>query len=244
MEDVIEPGRWALDYRAFMMSAPTGSDLLRAENWTSSHGVARNPSWLQGKYGGWLEGNAVVSPAGEIVNVLRVHYYSWDGAKAAVVRISRDGKSARFEPDLGFIHFPGGAKKFAIRFDPVSECYWSLTNWMPERHKKNGSHYQGGNAESTRNTLALIRSVDLRHWTVRSIVLYHPDTRKHGFQYADWQFDENDIIAVCRTAFDDGLGGAHSMHDANYLTFHRIRDFRRQPSTRAPNSELLQELDR
>lgn len=244
MEDVIEPGRWALDYRAFMMSAPVDSNLLRAESWTSSHRVARDGRWLQGKHGGWLEGNAVVSPAGKIVNVLRVHYYGWDGATAAVVRISDGGKSARFEPESGFIHFPGGAKKFTIRFDPVSKCYWSLTNWMPERHKKNGRHYQGGNAESTRNTLARIRSADLRHWEVRSVVLYHPDTRKYGFQYADWQFDGHDIIAVCRTAFDDGLGGAHSMHDANYLAFHRILDFRREPSTKNPYSGLLEELDR
>ena len=30
-----------------------------------------------------------------------------------------------------------------------------------------------------------------------------------------------------RTAYDDGLGGAHNAHDANYLTFHRIADFRK-----------------
>ena len=29
------------------------------------------------------------------------------------------------------------------------------------------------------------------------------------------------------TAYDDGLGGAHTANDANYLTFHRIRNFRK-----------------
>jgi len=45
--------------------------------------------------------------------------------------------------------------------------------------------------------------------------------------YADWQFDGDDLIAAVRTAFDDGQSGAHSNHDANFLTFHRVRNFRR-----------------
>ena len=52
------------------------------------------------------------------------------------------------------------------------------------------------------------------------------DVAKHGFQYVDWLFDGPDIIAACRTAYDDGQGGAHNAHDANYLTFHRISSFR------------------
>jgi len=72
----------------------------------------------------------------------------------------------------------------------------------------------------------LIRSEDLRHWTVRAILLHHPDAAYHGFQYADWRFDGEDLTAVVRTAYDDGEGGAHNQHDANYLTFHRIPAFR------------------
>ena len=58
------------------------------------------------------------------------------------------------------------------------------------------------------------------------VLLYHPDTATHGFQYPDWQFDGEDLIAVVRTAFDDETGGAHNAHDANYLTFHRWPRFR------------------
>jgi hypothetical protein len=43
----------------------------------------------------------------------------------------------------------------------------------------------------------------------------------------DWQFDGRHIIFLSRTAFDDDFGGAHNYHDANYLTFHRIRNFRK-----------------
>jgi len=35
------------------------------------------------------------------------------------------------------------------------------------------------------------------------------------------------IELAVRTAYDDGGGGAHNAHDANYLTFHRFRNFRR-----------------
>jgi hypothetical protein len=72
----------------------------------------------------------------------------------------------------------------------------------------------------------LTSSKDLKNWTIRSILLYHPDNLKHGFQYSDWLFDGQDIIAVVRTAFDDAEGGAHNKHDANFLTFHRWRNFR------------------
>ena len=139
--------------------------------------------------------------------------------KAAIVRITPDGKTASFDPATGFVNFPGGAKKFAIRFDPQSKQYWSLASIVHERHRAD-------NPGSIRNTLALTCSSDLAHWTVRCILLYHPDTRKHGFQYVDWLFDGEDIIAACRTAYDDGQGGAHNTHDANYLTFHRFANFR------------------
>jgi len=66
----------------------------------------------------------------------------------------------------------------------------------------------------------------LKHWTVRAILLQHPDVKLHGFQYVDWQFDGDDLIAACRTAFDDDSDGAHNNHDANFLTFHRWKNFR------------------
>ena len=218
MEDAMGQGGWGDHFRAFMMSAPLDADWLKAGNWTCSNRIARNPDWLDGSFGGWLEGNAVVTPDGDIVNILRVDVKP-DGGKAAVIRVSADGKKAVFDPQEGFIDFPGGCKKFTIRFDPASKLYWSLTNYIPDSERN-------PNPGGTRNTLALVCSPDLKRWIVRSIVLHHPDREKHGFQYVDWLFEGRDIIAVSRTAYDDGLGGAHNYHDANYMTFHRIENFR------------------
>lgn len=218
MEDAMGGVQWGQRYRAFMMSAPVDADLLNAESWTSSTVLTRKSAWLDGKCNAWLEGNAVVTPEGEIIDVLRVDYNP-EGGVAAMVHCSKDGREATFDPENDFIQMPGGAKKFTIRRDPATNLYWTLTNYVPSFHR-------GGPAAKTRNTLALASSPDLRHWTVKCVVLYHPDVENHGFQYVDWLFENDDLIAVSRTAYDDGLEGAHNQHDANFLTFHRVKDFR------------------
>jgi hypothetical protein len=173
---------------------------------------------LGGAFGGWLEGNAVVTPQGDVVNILRVACPS--GGKAAVVHVSNNGKTVRFDPEHDLIDLPGGAKKFTIRYDEQSQSYWALSNPVMPKHAAETK------AASIRNTLALICSKDLRTWQIRCVLLYHPDVGHHGFQYPDWLFDGDDIIAAIRTAYDDGLGGAHNAHDANFLTFHRFANFR------------------
>lgn len=213
------PIAWGINYRAGMLSVPADADLLQAANWTGSNFLPSDRAWNGGDMGAWLEGNAVVTPAGELVDVLRVQTKLPD-EKAAIVRIAPDGKTASFDPATGFIKFPGGAKKFTVRFDPRTGRYWSLASIVLDRHRDD-------NPGGIRNTLALTTSSDLLTWEVRCRLLYHPEVKKHGFQYVDWLFDGDDIIAACRTAFDDGLGGAHNNHDANFLTFHRFANFRR-----------------
>jgi hypothetical protein len=219
MEDAMGPDGWGLHFNAFMMSALADSDLLRAANWTFSNRLGRNPEWLDGQFGGWLEGNAVVAPNGGIVNILRVDSPA-DDEKVAILRVGEGGRTLTFDPQRDFISFPGGAKKFTIRRDPLDGSYWALSNYVPPERRR-------GQPSRTRNSLALIHSPDLRSWTVKAIVLDHDDAATHGFQYADWQFEGEDIVAVVRTAFDDDETGANNQHDANYLTFHRIEGFRR-----------------
>ncbi len=207
---------WGARYRARMLSAPVKADLLKADSWTISNPLARNPTWLGHDFAAWLEGNAVIDPSGNILDILRVDNSRFP-EKAAIVRMTPDGKTATFDPEKDFIDFPGGAKKFTIRKDPEGGGYWSLANIVVGNT---------GRPAGIRNTLALVHSRDLRVWETRCVLLHHPDADKHGFQYADWQFDGNDLVAVCRTAWDDVEGGANRCHDANYLTFHRWKNFR------------------
>lgn len=132
------------EFRTLMMSAAVDANLLQAESWTYSNKIPYNKEWYQGKMRGWLEGNAILTSDHEMVNILRCAFPPGVHGTAAMVPISKDGRSASF----------------------------------------------------------------------------------HAFQYVDWQFDGDDLIAVSRTDFDDGLGGADNYHDANFITFYRIPNFR------------------
>ncbi len=219
MEAVVGDTGWGKHFQAFMMSAPDDADLLKRESWTFSNRIARETNWLNGSFDGWLEGNAVVLPNGQMTDILRVACTNYP-ERAAIIRVSADGTKATFDPTNDFIEFPGGAKKFTIRFDEKSKRYWSLANPVPEK-------FQTGQPDRTRNTLALVSSSDCRNWRVDKILFQHPDTKFHGYQYVDWLFEGNDLIAVIRTAHDDDFGGANSFHNSNYITFYRVKNFRK-----------------
>lgn len=219
---------WGPRYSAMMISAPQDADLLKAESWTKSNFIPMDSTYLKGNFGGWVEGNALVSPNGELVNILRVHDKGSFDEKAAIVRISADGKTATFNPDKDFILFPGGSKKFVIRYDGKSKKYWSLVNYVPENVKPEARKLPKVKFSThIRNTLALCSSTDLVNWQINHIVLQNPDVLKHAFQYADWMIEGKNIVFVSRTAFDDGIGGAANNHNNNFITFHQIKNFRK-----------------
>jgi acetyl esterase/lipase len=229
MEDRNPPEKWGVNFRAFVMSAPIESDWLNPKSWTSTNRL-RFDQDDPGR--AWLEGNVVVGPDGELFNILRLAHE--DGGKAALLNISKDGKTISKDSDDPFIDFPGGSKKFSIRKDERTGKYFALTNWI---HPFDA----GGNPERTRNTVGLISSRNLRDWKLDSVVLRDPDVAKTAHQYIDWLIEGEDIVLVSRTAYPDGLGGAHRGHDANYMTFHRIDNFRalRSPFRSIPKSMPL-----
>lgn len=197
------------EWPALVISAPVEADLLDAASWTFS--TPFEHPWSDSS---WIEGNLVATPQGELLNILRTNGNGDD--RAAILHVARDGRTLSHDCERDIIDFPGGGVKFTVRFDPQTSRYWSIVNKQT-------------NPRAYRNHLVLTSSEDLRHWTVVSPLLYHPDRKTHAWQYVDWQFDGNDIVFVSRTAYDDGLGGARRSHDANYLTFHRIENFRNRP---------------
>ena len=220
IEDAAGGTRWGERYRPFVLSAAEDADLLDRSSWTFTNYLPSDKQWLDGQMRGWLEGNVVVAPDGSLVNLLRVAGSTNQVVgKAALTTVSADGTQLSFDPATGFIDLPGGSKKFTVRHDPETNRYWSLVNAVPEELAGTRA------ASSIRNRLELISSPDLRHWQTEQVVIDDPDLN-HGYQYVDWLFDGNDILAVVRTATDDNAGGPHNYHDANYLTFHRLKDFR------------------
>jgi hypothetical protein len=206
------PGKWGY-FAAMVMSVPVDADLMDPGNWHFTERIPY-PAEQAGEGEHWLEGNVVVDPKGRLLLMLRVANIE----KAAVVRV--EGDRLHFDR---LIPFPGGAKKFTIRFDPKTKRYWTLSNPALPQYPQSAE-----NPASVRNTLVLMSSQDLMDWRVERTVLSHPDPVHHAFQYVDWQFDGDDLVVASRTAFDDFYGGAHRAHDANFLTFHRVANFRKK----------------
>ena len=210
---------WGKRYSAMMISIDANADLLNANNWIKTNHLPYNPNYLGGKFEAWLEGNAVATKDGNIVNILRVHSPDLPDEYCAVVNLDTVENELSFD-EINFRKMPGASKKFSIRYDESSGLYLSIVNNVPEEYKELTSN------DRIRNTVSLVSSPDLKNWTIEKNLLFNKDYKTHAFQYIDWAFDGDDIIFVSRTAFDDNEGGAISAHDSNYLTFHRIKQFR------------------
>lgn len=215
--------QWGKRYGAMVMSASVDDDLLDAKSWRTSESLLYDSTYLNGNFTGWLEGNFVVDKDGQMWDMLRVDDKTSFKEKAAMVKISDEGKKLSFDPETGFIPFDGGSKKFVIKYDSTSNYYYTLANSIPEKYRQ---QYPKRNPSSFRNVLTLRKSKDLIHWEDVRVILEHEDVLKHGFQYVDWLFEGDDMLVLCRTAYNDGKERAHNNHDANFLTFHRIEGFR------------------
>ncbi len=214
-EDADGPSGWGQMYRPHVMSISVDGNLLDANQWTITNPIKRDGGWLGGTFWCVLEGNIVVDRNGVVRNILRSNHDD----TAAVATVSADGKTEMIDPAFDRTSLSGSSKKFVIRWDKASQLYWALSNPPPPNHATEA-------ATEMRNTLAMFSSPDLRHWTMKCILLYHPDAKFHAFQYPDWLVEGDELLVVSRTAYDDGQGGAHSSHDANFLTFHRFPNFR------------------
>lgn len=214
---------WPERYSAIVLSASRNSDLLDSRNWRKSEMLASFRPQLNANFRGWLEGNIVYDKQQNcLVDILRVHAPKVNEEYCAKVRISCGGRKLKFTKEKDILPFPGGSKKFTIRYDEKTGHYWTLSN------VSDANNLKGIQNDRVRNKLALCSSEDLIHWEVRKIIIENEDCLKHGFQYADWQFDGNDIVAVIRTAFEDEEGEADNYHNSNYIIFKRIENYNNQ----------------
>jgi hypothetical protein len=126
------PHGWP-NFLSTAISSDAGSDLLKASSWKMTNKLPYDPETDPPEFGhehvGWLEGNVVQSPGGDIWNLLRVNSVPVAN-RAALAKVSRDGSELTFDPGRGFIDFPGGMSKFQVRLDPGSGRYIALANEM------------------------------------------------------------------------------------------------------------------
>lgn len=215
--NTLEWGSWGRKYHAAMvMSAPADSDLLDPESWSFSEPVKYDPNWKgvpAGESAGNIEGSLCVIN-GELYNIMRYSMDKLERKYGLVVsyRVNVSNPEAPLEY-AGCIEFPCNNSKFEIKYDAVSRKYYSVATRITD-----------GEKIKARNLLSLMVSDDCKHWRVLCDLIDRRD-RDHalvGFQYVDFEIEGDDMIYLCRTA----INGAHTYHDSNYSTFHRIKDFR------------------
>lgn len=199
-------------HAAMVMSCSVFDDLLVPENWNFTEPKVFNPndapelSHLP-ESTMTIEGTLAVSPEGELFDILR-----FGGERCA---IAYKVNTEDFDAPLEYSHlipFPANRAKFMIKYDDVSKKYYSIACRLLD------------GVENSRNLLSLMASDDLKNWyLVKDLIdRSNEDVKKVGFQYVDFMFEGKDIIFLCRTA----VNNAHSYHNSNYQTFHRIENFR------------------
>ena len=219
--NTLEWGSWGLGYHAAMvMSADIDADLLSADSWSFSQPLLYDENWEgvgKGRSAGTIEGCLTVGKDGQLYNVMRYDMLKMEARYGLALRYLVNTEDP--EAPLSFeraIEFPANHSKFEIRYDEKTETYFSIASRItcPEDAGK-------------RTLLSLLASKDMVHWeTLCDLIDERANDstgKKIGFQYVDFFWEGEDIIYLCRTA----MNKAASFHDTNYITFHRIPDFRK-----------------
>jgi len=212
--NTLEWGAWANKeycHAAMVMSCDINDDLLVPENWSFTPPRKFDPNFAPEVAHlpcntMTIEGTLVVDPKNRLLNVMRF------GGDRCVLAYEVNTQNP--DAELSYSHcisFPANLSKFMIKYDAVSKKYYSIASRLHE------------NMNTNRNLLSLMVSDDLENWYVVADLLdfSDQDPQKIGFQYVDFEIEGDDIIYLCRTA----MNNAHNYHDANYSTFHRIKNF-------------------
>jgi hypothetical protein len=148
---------------------------------------------------------------------------------AAVFDIEDNGT----ELGLKFTQFypmPGGQLKYCVIRDEVSQMFWMTANvpvdsqgvfdWWREGEKRGNFSYASGLGGNDRRFLMLQYGVDGLNWLQAGCIAQAPKISQ-SFMYARPVIDGNDLAIVARSSVN-----APNQHDADYATFHRVKDFR------------------
>ncbi len=216
--NTLEWGNWAQGYHAPMvMSAPEDSDLLCASSWSFSEPIKFDTSW-EGVPAGTTTGNiegCLLETGGKLYNMMRfdMHRMTPNYGYITAYEVNTQDPEAPLKYH-SLVKYPANHTKFEMKYDKMSRKYYSL-----------GSKILSSDKAAGRNVLTLFVSDDGFDWKeVKDIIdRRNEDIAKVGFQYVDFLFDGDDIIFLCRTADCK----ATNFHDSNFMTFHRIKDFRK-----------------
>jgi hypothetical protein len=156
----------------------------------------------------------------------------------AVLDLDDDGSTL----DLRFTQYhpmPGGQLKFCVLFDDVSRLFWATVNlavdgqgvfdwWRaadggPDGNagRREGTYWGDGIGGNDRRFLMLLYGLDGLNWFQAGCIARAGQVSQ-SFMYPRPVIDGDDLVVLARTSVH-----APNQHDADYATFHRVRDFRR-----------------
>jgi hypothetical protein len=125
---------------------------------------------------------------------------------------------------------PGGQLKFCVIWDEVSRMFWATVNlpvdgqsvldwWQAEEER--GTYRGDAVGGNDRRFLMLMYGVDGLNWFQAGCVAQAAKISQ-SFMYPRPVIDGDDLVVLARTSVN-----APNQHDADYATFHRVRNFRR-----------------
>ena len=190
--------------------------------------------------GQYLEPN-VIDVHGRIRLLMTVK--PWGQTTSGICAVLDLDDGGEKEPVLRFTQFhpfPGGQVKFCVIRDEKSRMFWSTANlvvdsqgefpWW-EQGKKQGVYSYGSYGGNDRRFLMLQYSLDGLNWFPAGCVAQAGKVSQ-SFMYARPVIDGEDLVIIARSSVN-----APNQHDADFATFHRVRDFRRLALNLEPAGE-------
>ncbi|MCH2128912.1 MAG: glycoside hydrolase [Pirellulaceae bacterium] len=216
--DIMDPQAWRKSNRVGFPKVP---DRLRSNIYPPKNGT-----WPV-QWGGdlWLEPN-VVNVNGHLRVLSRCVIDEYSTASiGGICDLNDDGEELTLE-FTQFAAIPGAQNKFFIMYDEPTQLFWMLSNmptdsqgYFADRDELLKVGYHGGPGNE-RRILMLYYSRDSLNWFQAGCAAMWPSPIQ-AFMYPSAAIVGNDIVFISRTSAE-----AQNQHDADIVTFHRIRDFR------------------
>ena len=143
----------------------------------------------------------------------------------AICDLVDDGKKLHLK-FTQFSSMPGGQHKFHIIYDDVSRLFWSPVNLATDSQNSQGLAHKlwkmrwHSGMGNERRFLMLYYSLDALNW-FQACCIAMSTKPLQSFMYAAPLVDGDDMLILSRTSKN-----GRNQHDADLITFHRIRDFR------------------
>ena len=153
------------------------------------------------------------------------------GNVCAVLDAADDGTKL----DLKFTRYnsmPGGNLKFCVLWDESSKLFWATSNLPADSENTvnvKQDNFRGSAGD--RRFLMLHYSLDALNWFPAGCIAAAPKLSQ-SFMYARPVIDGDDLAIICRSSVN-----APNQHDADYATFHRVRNFRKLAMNLRPAHE-------